>query len=107
MAKITVESCGVEIPVEAGETIMSALHRNGYSFLLGCRRGGCGICKIQVNEGEVEHNRPIATTTLSEDERAEKVCLGCRAVPQGDVTITLMKSALRVTNPMLHPRSVA
>ncbi|WP_176451817.1 2Fe-2S iron-sulfur cluster-binding protein [Enemella dayhoffiae] len=103
MPKLTVDPNGVEVPVAEGETVMAALNKNGYTYLLGCRRGGCGICKVQVTEGEIEHNRPVAESALSLEERDENVCLGCRAVPQGDIRITLMKSALRVTNPLLHP----
>lgn len=100
---LTVEPNGVSMPVDPDETIMAALKRHGYSYLFGCRRGGCGICKVQVVEGEIEHNRAIAESCLSPEERADNVCLGCRAVPQGDVRIVLLKSTLRVTNPLLHP----
>ncbi|GAA1703495.1 2Fe-2S iron-sulfur cluster-binding protein [Propioniferax innocua] len=100
---IRVEPNGVEIPAGEDDTIMGALNKHGYTFLVGCRRGGCGICKVQVLEGEIEHNRPIAESALNTEERGEGVCLGCRAVPQGDVRIALLKSALRVTNPLLHP----
>ncbi|WP_432558104.1 2Fe-2S iron-sulfur cluster-binding protein [Granulicoccus sp. GXG6511] len=104
MPEIIVEPNGVKVPVAEGDTIMAALNKNGYTFLLGCRRGGCGICKVRVVEGTIEHNRPVAETALPAEERAEGVCLGCRAVPQGEeIRITLLKSALRVTNPLLHP----
>lgn len=105
MPDIIVEPNGVVVPASDGDTIMAALNKNGYTFLLGCRRGGCGICKIVVEEGETEHNRPVADTALPAEERAAGVRLGCRAVPQTDIRISLMKSALRVTNPLLHPPS--
>lgn len=98
-----VEPNGVEVPVADQDTIMGALNKAGYTFLVGCRRGGCGICKVQVLEGEIEHNRPVAESALPADERERGTCLGCRAVPRGDIRITLLKSALRVTNPLLHP----
>ena len=104
MPEIIVEPNGVKVPVAEGDTIKAALNKNGYTFLLGCRRGGCGICKVRVDEGTIEHNRPVAESALSAEERAEGVCLGCRAVPQSEqIRITLLKSALRVTNPLLHP----
>lgn len=103
MPDIVVEPNGVVVPANEGDTIMAALNKNGYTFLLGCRRGGCGICKVRVDDGGFEHNRPVAESALSAEEREEGVCLGCRAVPQSDIRITLMKSALRVTNPLLHP----
>lgn len=102
--EIIVEPNGVVVPANEGDTIMAALNKNGYTFLLGCRRGGCGICKIVVEEGETEHNRPVAESALTSEERTAGVRLGCRAVPKTDtVRISLMKSALRVTNPLLHP----
>ena len=95
MPRLTVTSDDVEVGVNEGETILEALYRNGYAYRIGCRRGGCAICKVDLIEGEVEYNRMVADTVLSEEEKAEGICLSCRAVPVGDVTIALREENLR------------
>ena len=79
------------VPVEAhpDETVLAALHRSGHAVRSGCRRGGCGICKVDLVSGSVAYTHPIAPTVLSDDERAEGVCLSCRAVPVDDVEVRL------------------
>jgi ferredoxin len=46
-----------------GETILEGLYRNGYAFRIGCRRGGCAICKVDLLAGEVQYNRPSPTSS--------------------------------------------
>ena len=46
-------------------------------------------------DGEVEYNRTVSDDVLSEEEKADGICLSCRAVPVGDVTIALREENLR------------
>jgi CDP-4-dehydro-6-deoxyglucose reductase len=98
---VTVHPGGTSVSVESGLTILEGLFGAGYAYRIGCRRGGCGICKVDLVEGEVEYNRTVAETVLSETERRHRVCLSCRAVPRGNVTIALRQEELRRTNPFL------
>ncbi|WP_051214930.1 2Fe-2S iron-sulfur cluster-binding protein [Granulicoccus phenolivorans] len=106
MPKLTVEPTGIEVPAAEDDTIMAALNKSGYTYLFGCKRGGCGICKIEIVEGEIEHNRPVAETALSTEERERGICLGCRAVPKTDIVARLTESSIRVTSPLLHPQNL-
>jgi CDP-4-dehydro-6-deoxyglucose reductase len=101
MPTLTVAGEDVQVALLPDETILAALYRNGYAFRIGCRRGGCAICKVDLLEGEVAYERPIATTVLTDSERAEGCCLSCRAVPLGDVTIALRKDNLRRVGTLL------
>ena len=49
-----------------GEAILAALYRNGYAYKVGCRRGGCGVCKVDLVEGEVSYPITVADTVLSD-----------------------------------------
>ena len=53
MHRLTVEPEGVTIDVNDDETILEGLYRNGYAYRIGCRLGGCAICKIDILTGEV------------------------------------------------------
>lgn len=101
MPTVTVQPDGVEVPLEDGETILAGLFRNGYAYRIGCRRGGCAICKVDIVEGEVEYNRTVAENVLTAEERATGTCLSCRAVPVGDVTIALRDEHLRRVSSLL------
>ncbi|MBK9738493.1 MAG: 2Fe-2S iron-sulfur cluster binding domain-containing protein [Actinobacteria bacterium] len=95
MPRLTVESDGVTIDILEGETILEGLYRNGFAYRIGCRRGGCAICKVDLVDGEVTYNRTVADTVLSDEERAAGTCLSCRAVPVTDVKIALREENLR------------
>lgn len=107
MPLLTVTPDDVQVEVRDGETILEALFRQGYAYRIGCRRGGCGICKVDLVDGEVAYNRTVAPTVLSEDERATGTCLSCRAVPVGDVTIALRDENLRRVGSLLAFYSLA
>lgn len=87
----TVSVAGHDVAVEAqpGEPILAALSRRGYAHRFGCRRGGCGLCKVHLISGDVDYTRPVAATVLPEVDRRDGVCLSCRAVPISDIVIRL------------------
>jgi CDP-4-dehydro-6-deoxyglucose reductase len=58
---------------------------------IGCRRGGCGVCKLHLLLGEVRYERTIAESVLTDEERVEGICLSCRAVPITNVVIELQE----------------
>lgn len=89
MPTVAVEGHDVSVESRPGEPILGALCRRGYSYRFGCRRGGCGVCKVHLVSGEVEYPKVVAKTVLSQTDRDEGVCLSCRAVPLTDVVIRL------------------
>jgi ferredoxin len=91
MPDVTVLPDGVRIPAAAGETVLVALGRAGLRYRIGCRRGGCGVCKLQLIAGEVRYERPVADTVLSDDEKVAGICLSCRAVPITNVLVELQE----------------
>jgi ferredoxin len=98
---VTVQPGGTRVWIGEGRTILEGLFAAGYAYRIGCRRGGCGICKVDLVEGEVDYNRTVAESVLPDTERREGACLSCRAVPRGDVTVALRQDELRRTNPFL------
>lgn len=88
---ILIQSDGVRVEVRAGETVLAALARAGLKYRVGCKRGGCGVCKVRLCAGEVSSERTVAESVLSDQERVEGVCLRCRAVPLTGVVIELQE----------------
>ena len=107
-AEVTILPDGVRVVAREGETLLRALARAGLRYRVGCRRGGCGICKVQLKLGEVRYERPIADSVLSDDERVEGICLSCRAVPITNIVIELQEGdRLRRVLGFVYPNSAS
>ena len=91
MPEVTILPDGLQVNAAEAETVLKALNRAGLRYRVGCKRGGCGICKVQLVLGEVRYERPIAESVLSDDERVEGICLSCRAVPITNIAIELQE----------------
>jgi ferredoxin len=55
----------------------------------GCSGGGCGVCKIVVNSGDVRAFKPMSRAHVSEDEITRNVVLACCVNPRSDLVISL------------------
>ncbi|MGV0715249.1 2Fe-2S iron-sulfur cluster-binding protein [Mycolicibacterium sp. XJ662] len=91
MSEVTILPDGLRVPARPGETVLAALSRAGLKYRVGCKRGGCGICKVQLVLGEIRYERVVAPSVLSDDERVEGICLSCRAVPITNIAIELQE----------------
>ena len=91
MTHVTILPDGVQVTAAEDETLLRALARVGLRYRVGCKRGGCGICKVQLMLGEVRYERPIAASVLTDDERVDGICLSCRAVPITNIVIELQE----------------
>ncbi len=101
MPTVTIHPTGEVIYLEPEETVLSGLYKAGYAYTIGCRRGGCAICKVDCRAGEFSYNRPVADSVISDDERSDGTCLSCRAGPDSDVVIELRGENVRLVNPFL------
>ena len=102
MPTVTIHPTGEVIYLEPGETVLSGLYKAGFAYTVGCRRGGCAICKVDCRSGQFRYDHPVADTVLTEDEHLDGTCLTCRAVPDTDITIELRGENVRLVNTFLH-----
>lgn len=77
---------------------MEALGRRGIP--VGCRGGGCGVCKIHVTEGAY-HTQKMSRGCLSEAEESAGVVLACKCFPDSDLALEVVGKMSRA----LMPRS--
>jgi ferredoxin len=91
MPEVTILPDGLQVTAGEAETVLAALSRAGLKYRVGCKRGGCGVCKVQLVLGEVRYERPVADSVLSDDQRVEGICLSCRAVPITNIAIELQE----------------
>jgi NAD(P)H-flavin reductase/ferredoxin len=73
------------VECKPNQTILRALLEQGRYLRYGCKNGGCGSCKVQLVEGEVE--QAGSSLALSSSERNDGYTLICTAVPLSDCTL--------------------
>jgi CDP-4-dehydro-6-deoxyglucose reductase len=83
---ITIKPSNHSFSAEAGETILEAGLRHGYTMPYSCRDGVCGACKGKILQGEVDYGnyQPFA---LNDGEKADGQALFCKATPKSDLVI--------------------
>lgn len=85
---VTLNPFGIEFDCGEDETILSAALRHGIGLRYGCKHGGCGTCKAQVTEGEVDVE-DASGFALMPFERDAGMALLCTAYALEDVVIEL------------------
>ncbi|MFT4215063.1 MAG: PDR/VanB family oxidoreductase [Microbacterium sp.] len=69
--RIRLERAGVELDVEADESVLDVMRAAGVDVLSDCEEGICGSCETRVLDGEVEHRDFV----LTPQERARSDCM--------------------------------
>ena len=82
----TIEPLGETIEVEDDQKLLDAALRAGIWLPYACNHGVCGTCKVEVLEGEVEHNE-ASSFALMDMERDEGKTLACCATLLSDIVI--------------------
>ena len=53
---------------------------------VGCKGGGCGVCKVRVLEGNYRH-KPMSKAHITNEELGQGIVLACRIFPTSDLTV--------------------
>lgn len=70
-----------------GKTLLVAMElAASQAIAVGCRGGGCGMCKIRVLAGQYDSKR-MSRAHISEQEQADGFALACRVLPRSDLVI--------------------
>lgn len=56
------------------------------SIRVGCRAGGCGVCRVQVTRGTFASQK-MTRSRISEADEAAGIVLACRIMPQSDLAL--------------------
>lgn len=94
--QVRVEGSDKVITCRPDEPLLIAMERQGYANIpVGCRKGGCGVCKIRVTAGEFEVGK-MSIKHVSEQERHKNFSLACKTFPKSDLLFALHKRKGRV-----------
>jgi len=75
-AAVTVLPFGETLQVEPGESVLTAILRQGRFVKYGCKHGGCSTCRAEVVQGDYELS-DNTSFSLSDADRAAGVVLLC------------------------------
>jgi len=82
---------------------MEALGKKGIP--VGCRNGGCGICKVAVLEGSYV-SRVMSREHVSEGDEAAGRVLACRVRPSSDVHLSVIGKMKKTVCRAVEPTDV-
>ncbi len=89
---------GETFEIADGESILEAALRVGVRLPHECTFGGCGTCRIKVQQGAVHYDEfPMA---LTEDEHEQGFALACQAKPLSDLVIEPATAGLEFADPV-------
>ena len=85
---ITLADSGLSFPCAQEQNVLAAMERLGRQGIpVGCRGGGCGICRVQVVAGAHYRTLKMSRAQVSDADRVAGICLACKLIPQGPLTL--------------------
>lgn len=88
MHTITVEPAGATFRCPDTKSILVGVeHSGGAPFIqVGCRSGGCGVCRVHVLSGTYTTKR-MSKAFVTDADLEQGVVLSCRAFPTSDLVV--------------------
>lgn len=85
--RITLLDTGECFDCHADESVLHGLARLGKRGIpVGCRGGGCGVCKVEVVSGAFR-KKVMSRAHVSAEEEARGAVLACRICAEGDLQV--------------------
>ena len=88
--QVTIEETGESFPCDDAESILKALARTGKRGIpVGCRGGGCGICKVKITSGTFNQT-VMSRSHVSKEDEANQEILACCIYPHDDIRLRVI-----------------
>lgn len=92
---IGVEGCEKVALCRETEPVLTGLQRQGIASVpVGCRGGGCGVCKVRVVRGRYKVGK-MSRRHISEEEERSGFALACRLYPESPLTLDVTGDLIR------------
>ena len=98
--EITILNTGERFVCAENQSLLAAmeqLRRKGIP--VGCRNGGCGVCKVRVQAGDYETAK-MSRAVLSQQEQEHACTLACKTFPRTAMAVDVLGAMVKaVTAP--------
>lgn len=89
MYRVEISHLGESYVCDGQQSLLRAMEQLGRRGIpVGCRNGGCGVCKVRITEGSFRCGK-MSAAHVSEQDAQEGVVLACKAYPLSDVRLEL------------------
>lgn len=96
--QITLLDTGERFPCDSHQSVLHGLARLGKRGIpVGCRGGGCGVCKVEVVQGHY-HKKPMSRSHVTVEDEACGRVLACRIHPAADLQLKVVGKLRKAVN---------
>ena len=86
--EIFIEGTDRSFTCRAGQNVLQAMEQMGTQGVpVGCRGGGCGVCRVQVLGSGKYRSRKMTRAQVTMDDEQHGICLACKLIPDGDLRL--------------------
>ncbi|THF61863.1 2Fe-2S iron-sulfur cluster binding domain-containing protein [Pseudothauera nasutitermitis] len=87
---VCIDGCEQRVVCADDQNVLRAMELLGRRGIpVGCRGGGCGVCKVQVLRGRYRTSR-MSRSCVSAEEEAAGVVLACKLFPASDLALRVV-----------------
>jgi ferredoxin len=94
--QIAVAETALSFPCRDDQTVLGAMIQARATVVqIGCRGGGCGVCRVQVLEGQYETGT-MSHAQIGQSDRDQGIVLSCQLFPRSDLRLRALGRRLGV-----------
>ena len=103
MYKVSLKARNQEFEYQCApsQTPLRAARDQFIPFPTGCQRGGCGVCKVKVVEGEYHHETTRSHEYLPDEELKNNFALACCMTPKSNLELITMEDYVKQKNTLV------
>jgi len=99
---ITIEPTGEQFRCSDERSVLVGMEYLGHAGIqVGCRGGGCGVCRVQVLSGTYAAKR-MSKAHVDEADLQAGVVLACRIYPTSDLSVRVCRKGDELVVPSAH-----
>ena len=104
--RVTVDG-GQAFRCPPGTSVLRAMIAAGRRDLpVGCRSGGCGVCRVRIDQGRYA-TKLMSKAQVSDTDRAAGIALACQVFPESDLELTALGPTKNSGRTPQQPRATA
>ena len=88
---VTIENSNHEFICSENQNVLKAMEQLALDTIpVGCRGGGCGVCRVQVLGNSRYRTGKMSRAEISLDDEQNGICLACKLIPESDLKIRVL-----------------